>query len=114
MRTQLELFASLPLVRDPASYWKRYQRYLRSHVWQHIRRTTFELADYACQANKPGCTGRAEECHHRTYLFWSRGLDRPGDHTIAVCRNCHSWIHSHPIMWADPANDNGELSEYVA
>jgi hypothetical protein len=107
MKTQFELFANYPLVRDPATYWQRLQRYYRSHLWlRYIRPVTFELADYTCQANKPGCTGRAEECHHLTYLFWSRGMDRPGEHTIAVCRRCHSYIHSHPIMLPDAANDN--------
>jgi len=106
MITQYELFPNLPFVMNPHSYYKRYQAYLRSSVWAYIRRVTFELADYACQANKPGCSGRAEECHHTTYRFWVKRMDRPGEHTIAVCKRCHSWIHSHPIMLPDPANDN--------
>src|SRR5262252_4488652 len=104
MKTQLELFPSLPLVRDPCFYWQRYRKYLRSHLWTHyIKPVTFELADYSCQANKPGCNGRAQECHHLTYMFWARGMDRPGEHTIAVCRPCHQWIHAHPLI---AANDN--------
>jgi hypothetical protein len=91
---------------DPHEYWRRYQTYLRSHVWRFVRRLTFELADFACQINKPGCNGRAEEAHHTNYSRWERGMDRPGEDTVASCRNCHRWIHSHPIMMPDAANDN--------
>jgi hypothetical protein len=113
MKTQYELFPNLPLVRDPYSYWRRLQRYYRSWLWlRYIRPVTFQLADWTCQANKPGCNGRAEQCHHLTYLFWSRGMDRPGEHTIAVCNNCHRYIHSHPVMWPDAANDNEPQLKY--
>jgi hypothetical protein len=108
METQLELFPRLPLVFDPSSYWRRYQSYLRSSLWKWVRKQTLELADYACTLGKPGCTGIATEVHHLTYLRWKFGLDRPGVDTVATCRRCHSWIHSHPIITADPANDNEE------
>jgi hypothetical protein len=114
MQTQFELFAAeYPLVRDPSTYWQRYRAYLKSYIWWHVvRPMTFKNADYKCQAGKPGCTGVAEECHHRTYLFWSRCMDRPGVTTVAVCRNCHRWIHSHPRMTAD--NDNQLPLDYAA
>jgi hypothetical protein len=113
MQTQLELFPRLPLLHDPDGWYKRYQKYLRSHFWtRYVVPATFEAADWRCQAMKPGCKGVAEECHHTTYVLWPRGLDRPGDSTMAVCRSCHRWIHSHPIMLPDPANDNEPQLQY--
>jgi hypothetical protein len=93
---------------DPHERWRRYQSYLRSPLWtRYIRPTTFYLADWLCQANKPGCVGSADECHHTTYAFWEQRLDRPGETTMAVCRVCHRWIHRRPIIiMPDPANDN--------
>jgi hypothetical protein len=114
MKTLFLPFANLPLVRDPASYHQRYRAYLRSYLWTYvIRPRTFYLADWTCEVGAPGCTGRAEECHHRTYLRWSRGMDRPGEDTIATCRNCHRYVHSHPITVADPANDNEPQFRFI-
>jgi hypothetical protein len=108
MLTQYELFPNLPFVLDPSSYWQRYQSYLRSTAWKMVRKQTAELADYACQAGMPGCSGTGQECHHLTYLRWKWLGDRPGIDTIWICRRCHSYIHSHPQMSPDPANDNEE------
>ncbi len=108
--TQLDLFPHLPLVTEPYFYWKRYRTYLRSSLWKRVRLETLEKADHACQANKsPSCEGLATQVHHLTYTRWKRGADRPGIDTIAICGRCHCWIHAHPMVFPEAANDNDEL-----
>ena len=63
-----------------------------------------ELGDrWKCEAGpliyltheNPNCKGRSTELHEP--LMRSRGgsiLDP--DNTVAVCRNCHRWIHDNP------------------
>lgn len=104
MQTQFELFPSLPVVLNPGTYWRRYENYLRSTLWRHIRRATLLAAEYRCQVKKAGCFGYANEVHHLSYLRWNRDGDRPGIDTIAICSMCHRYIHSHPVMVPD--NDN--------
>ncbi len=110
MNTQLELFDNLPLVSNPHFYWMRYKTYLRSALWKRIRRETLEKANFVCQANKsPSCEGLANQVHHLSYRHWKRGGDIPGVSTIAICGRCHCWIHAHPMVFPDAANDNYEL-----
>ena len=106
---QLMLPFKLPLFRSPkaATYWERYQAYLRSPMWQRVRKQTLELADYECQGRFPGCTEIATTAHHVSYLCWNGSGDRPGETTRAVCPQCHHYAHSHSTLWFDPAaNDN--------
>lgn len=112
MQTQFELFPNLPYVPNPATYWQRYKAYMRSARWKEISIATKALSDYRCEYMGPTCLGIETpysmlECHHRTYVNVFR--EKPGIDTMCVCRNCHQWIHSHPIMKAD--NDNKRLAE---
>ena len=105
MKTQYELFATLPVVRNPATYWQRYTAYMRSARWREIAEKTKRIANFTCQYLGPTCSwpdtsGLA--AHHRTYINIFR--ERPGIDTICVCRNCHIYLHAHPKMSAD--NDN--------
>lgn len=68
------------------------------------RRIAFLVINHVCQANLQGCTKKATEVHHKAgrigelLLLISKWL--------AVCRNCHSYIETHP----DEAKELG-LSE---
>ena len=58
------------------------------------KRLAFLTLHTNCQAKLVGCTGKASDVHHKAgrvgdnYLKMSTWL--------AVCRNCHQWIETHP------------------
>jgi hypothetical protein len=107
MKTQLELFPNLPIVKNPYTYWARYKAYLKSDKWEIVSNVTKQLAGYQCQHNGPTCTSTRDlQCHHLSYISLFR--ERPGIDTICVCGNCHIWIHSHPKI--KPDNDNNPLA----
>ena len=47
------------------------------------------------KANKTVCSGRAVELHEPLTRARGGSILDP-DNTVAVCRNCHRWIHDHP------------------
>ncbi len=114
MQTQFELFPNLPTARNPATFWARYRTYLKSVKWKEVSEATKRLANYECEYFGPTCEWQSNlQAHHRSYNNVFR--ETPGIDTMCVCRNCHIYIHSHPIMKADndnipqPANDNKRI-----
>ena len=93
---------------DPSSYQQRYQAYLNSAAWIAIRIKTFLRADNQCELRYPGCTKRAKEVHHTTYLYWnSPSGDIPGYTVIAACSECHRYHHRRKVYdHLQAANDN--------
>ena len=60
-------------------------------------RERFLTQNHLCQVAVSGCTNGATDVHH-TYA----GANRDAFYLVqstwkAVCRNCHDWIHAHPI-----------------
>ena len=103
MKTQLDLFPSLPTVRDPKTYWRRLQNYMKSDKWKAIAEETKRRAGYVCEYMGPTCTiDQSLQAHHKTYIAIFR--ERPGIDVVCVCGACHQYIHSHPRMLPD--NDN--------
>lgn len=58
------------------------------------RRNLFLIAHPKCEAKLVGCTGQSTDVHHtegrvgENYLNMSKWK--------ALCRNCHSWVETHP------------------
>jgi len=54
------------------------------------------LVNNLCQVMVNGCTNNATDIHH-TYAGSNRDAFYLVQSTwLAVCRNCHDWIHAHP------------------
>lgn len=47
-----------------------------------------------CEAQAPGCTGRAVHAHHRKRR--SQGGDNSSANLLRVCVQCHTYIHANP------------------
>jgi len=53
-----------------------------------------------CQACLPGiCTGKTHDVHHKAGRVADLLLDQ--EYWLAVCRQCHEWIETHPIEARD-------------
>jgi hypothetical protein len=102
MQTQLELFPNLPTVRNPMTYWARYNAYLKSTAWRLIAEETKRLANYQCERCGRAAPNVILNAHHRTYINVFR--EQPGRDTMCICYDCHRYIHAHPVILAD--NDN--------
>lgn len=64
-------------------------------VIREYRHRKFGHADAQRLSDSWGCHGWAKDIHEP--LTRARGGDILDPHnTVAVCRNCHDWIHSHP------------------
>lgn len=76
----------------------RYLAYIRSVVWQRVRREHIERCDGFCEI----CLWRrAIQVHHTTYV--RLGYELPQD-LCAVCVDCHHKLHC--LVGPPPANDN--------
>ena len=62
-----------------------YRAYMASPEWVAKSRA-FRLTHPRCQLNHPGCTGRSEQTHHRSYERLGR---ERADDLQAVCAWCH-------------------------
>ena len=59
-------------------------------------RERFLTQNHLCQLAVAGCTNGATDVHH-TYAGANRDAFYLVQSTwLAVCRNCHDWIHAHP------------------
>lgn len=50
-----------------------------------------------CQVDALGCTGRSTQVHEKLTRA-SGGSILDESNCVAVCANCHPWIHSHPAL----------------
>ena len=73
----------------------RSQKRLFQERLYSLRRKVFIENHPMCEAHIVGvCTGVSSECHH-TYSGKDRSQFFTDEKTwIAICRNCHNWIHS--------------------
>jgi hypothetical protein len=70
-----------------------YGDYLKSNLWQGIRRRIFGRAKSRCE----GCgVNRAEQVHHWSYSVATLQGERP-QHLEAVCDECHAQFHEQPL-----------------
>jgi len=73
------------------------------------RRSLFLIANPKCQANLVGCTLVATDVHHtegrigENYLNMSKWK--------ALCRNCHTWIETHPEEAKELGLSSSRLNE---
>lgn len=69
-------------------------RKMRQHLDEYgKRREAFLIVHPHCQAKLDNCTGIATDVHHKA----GRGGNLNKVSTwLAVCRNCHNWIETHP------------------
>ena len=59
-------------------------------------RERFLTQNHLCQIAVSGCTNGATDVHH-TYAGANRDAFYLVQSTwLAVCRNCHDWVHNHP------------------
>jgi len=67
---------------------KRYQEYLKSGEWNHLKDLKLKLCKYKCD----GCneSGRVMDVHHITYE--RIGMELLTD-LVVYCRECHSKAH---------------------
>ncbi len=67
---------------------KRYDEYLKSAEWKHLKELKLKQAKYTCQ----GCleSGRVLEVHHFTYE--RIGMELLTDLTV-FCKECHENAH---------------------
>ena len=61
-----------------------------------IRRPLFLATNTDCKINSEDCTKKTKDVHH-TYSGKNRNKYFLDETTwIAICRNCHNWIHDNP------------------
>jgi hypothetical protein len=59
-------------------------------------RERYLTQNHLCMVKVNGCTNGATDVHH-TYAGSNRDAFYLVQSTwLAVCRNCHDWIHAHP------------------
>ena len=58
-------------------------------------RGTYLKTNPMCKAKLPGCQINATDVHHMVGRTGARLLD--STNFLAVCRNCHTWIETHPV-----------------
>lgn len=73
----------------------------KGNSWTRVRREVIEAASGRCQAHaSPNCQLAAQHVHH--VLPRGRGgKDNGSTPLLAVCFQCHDWIHGHPAMSYD-------------
>ena len=70
----------------------RYDLYLKTDHWQHVRKRALDFAKNSCQI----CNAKGTlNVHHRTYK--RRGSERPDD-VIVLCRSCHQIFHENGVI----------------
>lgn len=65
-----------------------------SAQWAKVRRWVLDRSGGRCEAGTEVCSGRAVHAHH--VVPRSQGRDDTPGNLLAVCVECHDWIHSHP------------------
>ncbi len=58
------------------------------------KRTAFLALHSQCQAKLSDCTGKSTDVHHKKGRIGDDYLNMST--WLAVCRNCHTWIETHP------------------
>lgn len=64
-------------------------------IYLKLRKIQLEKNPH-CQINVATCTGIATEIHHSAYRHGDNYLNT--DTWVAVCRECHQYIHLHPEL----------------
>jgi len=73
----------------------RSSKKMKEDIEYSKKRKSFLLAHPMCEARISNCTGNSSEVHH-TYVGSNRSKYFLVEETwIAICRNCHNWIHEH-------------------
>ena len=72
--------------------------YLRSRFWRWRRLQYMMWSDGRCEITN--CTRKATVLHHLSYEHL---YCEPNTDLIALCRDCHAWMHK----WPD--NDNNQI-----
>lgn len=73
--------------KKPTKKAKRYDTEYPTARWFALER-----AGGLCEARTKNCAGRADEAHHVHRR--SQGGSDDASNLLAVCRNCHAWIHA--------------------
>lgn len=79
--------------------------------WSEARSLIYTRSGGLCEAGVSSrCSGVSEAAHHRKLR--SRGGKDTASCLVAICNDCHTWIHLHPAdatergwmvpSWADP------------
>lgn len=66
--------------------FKTYSTYLRSPLWQIVRKEVLRRDKYKCQAK--GCKRKAQEVHHLSYSIATL-VGRNAGMMVSLCRDCH-------------------------
>jgi hypothetical protein len=89
-----------------------------SKEYVEAKREILTRSDGACEARVDGvCVGAAHHAHHM--LRRSQGGSDDASNLLAVCHQCHEWIHTHPAMALEaeflrsPNSDNTMPDEWV-
>ena len=63
-----------------------------------VRTFVLERADYTCEACRARGLGKANQAtdKHERIMRSMGGDPLDANNCLAVCRDCHSWLHSHP------------------
>ena len=68
----------------------------RKQEFERAERECLKRAKHICQARVPNvCMVRAVQAHHKKLR--SQGGDNSQDNLLATCRDCHVYLHNHPV-----------------
>lgn len=70
------------------------KRARRERRYKAAKREVAVRSGGLCEAKLIGCTGKAQDVHHRRGRIGDDLFDV--DLLLAVCRACHDWIGDHP------------------
>lgn len=75
--------------------WRaRYNAYLESDHWRHLRQQVFDRDKWTCQGCLQKVNTYSAECHHLSYVGLNRVGYSFGFECITLCRRCHRDYHS--------------------
>ena len=75
----------------------RYDKFMASDEWAHLRKIKLEFADYECE--KCGAAGPLD-VHHLTYERF--GGDELLTDLQVLCRECHETVHGRKFGTSEP------------